>query len=261
MHHYIREPFNGISHLFGAILSIIGLVAMLSKILFNGASALTILAIILFGVSMIFLYAASATYHMIIREDTIIQFFRRLDHSMIYLLIAGTYAPFCLITLKGTTGYILFSIILVIAISGIIFKMVWFNCPRWVSTVLYIGMGWIIVFLASPLSEEIGLQGMFYLLLGGILYTIGGVIYGVKPKIAYIKKLGFHEIFHIFILLGTLCHFICVYICSLISKNELFPIFYNNKKEGGPVIMYSTVPPFLLDHGYGGTSLYFHIPS
>lgn len=89
--------------------------------------------------------------------------------------------------------------------------MIWFNCPRWVSTALYIGMGWIIVFLASPLAEALGLQGLFFLILGGIFYTIGGIIYGVKPNIPFIKKLGFHEIFHIFILLGTISHFICVF--------------------------------------------------
>ncbi|KQL35788.1 MULTISPECIES: hemolysin III family protein [Bacillaceae] len=211
MNQYIREPFNGLSHLFGAILSLLGLTAMLVKVTINGDSFLTIIAIIIFGVSMILLYSSSATYHMVIAKDSIIQFLRRLDHSMIYLLIAGTYAPFCLITLKGTTGYILFIIISIIAICGILFKMVWFNCPRWISTALYIGMGWIIIFLASPLSEKIGTQGIFYLIIGGVLYTIGGIIYGLKPKIAFIKKLGFHEIFHIFILLGTLCHFICVF--------------------------------------------------
>lgn len=211
MSQYIREPFNGLSHLFGAILSLLGLTAMLFKVTINGDSFLTIIAIIIFGVSMILLYSSSATYHMVIAKDSIIQFLRRLDHSMIYLLIAGTYAPFCLITLKGTTGYILFIIVSIIAICGILFKMVWFNCPRWISTALYIGMGWIIVFLASPLTEKIGTQGIFYLIIGGVLYTIGGIIYGLKPKIAFIKKLGFHEIFHIFILLGTLFHFICIF--------------------------------------------------
>ena len=211
MNQYIREPFNGLSHLFGAILSLLGLTAMLVKVTINGDSFLTIIAIIIFGGSMILLYSSSATYHMVIAKDSIIQFLRRLDHSMIYLLIAGTYAPFCLITLKGTTGYILFIIISIIAICGILFKMVWFNCPRWISTALYIGMGWIIVFLASPLTEKIGTQGILYLIIGGVLYTIGGIIYGLKPKIAFIKKLGFHEIFHIFILLGTLFHFICVF--------------------------------------------------
>ncbi|WP_313890843.1 hemolysin III family protein [Psychrobacillus sp.] len=211
MGNYIREPFNGLSHLFGALLSAIALIAMIIKVSLEGTTLLSITAILLFGLSMILLYASSATYHMVKAKDRVIQFFRRLDHSMIYLLIAGTYAPFCLITLKGTTGYVLFGIISFIAISGVLFKMIWFNCPRWVSTALYIGMGWIIVFLASPLAESLGSQGLFYLILGGVLYTIGGIIYGLKPKISFLKKLGFHEVFHVFILLGTSSHFICVY--------------------------------------------------
>ncbi|MEI4768286.1 hemolysin III family protein [Psychrobacillus sp. FJAT-51614] len=212
MNQYIREPFNGLSHLLGALLSLLGLSAMIVKVSIKDASSLSITAIIIFGISMILLYSSSATYHMVIAKDSIIQFLRRLDHSMIYLLIAGTYAPFCLITLKGTIGYLLFTVISIIAICGVLFKMIWFKCPRWISTALYIGMGWIIVFLAVPLTEKIGTQGIFYLVLGGVLYTIGGIIYGLKPKIAFISKLGFHEIFHIFILLGTLCHFICVFL-------------------------------------------------
>jgi len=207
----MREPFNGLSHLFGAVLGVIALIAMVMKGVTLGASTLTITALILFGVSMILLYSSSAIYHMIIAKDHVIHMLRRLDHSMIYLLIAGTYAPFCLIALKGTTGYVLFTMISLMAFFGILFKMIWFNCPRWISTVLYIGMGWIIVFLAAPLAEILGTQGLFFLILGGIFYTIGGVIYGLKPNISFIQKLGFHEIFHIFILLGTLSHFICVF--------------------------------------------------
>lgn len=207
----MREPFNGLSHLFGAVLGAIALIAMMMKGVTLGASTLTFTALTLFGVSMILLYASSAIYHMVIAKDHVIHMLRRLDHSMIYLLIAGTYAPFCLIALKGTTGYVLFSMISLMAFFGILFKMIWFNCPRWISTALYIGMGWIIVFLGAPLAEILGTQGLFFLILGGILYTIGGVIYGLKPNISFIQKLGFHEIFHIFILLGTISHFICVF--------------------------------------------------
>ena len=211
LNNYIREPFNALSHLFGAILGVAALIAMVVKGIIIEVSALSITAIFLFGASMILLYASSATYHMVIAKDRVINFLRRLDHSMIYLLIAGTYAPLCLITLKGTTGYVLFTIISIMAFSGVLFKMIWFNSPRWVSTALYIGMGWIIIFLAKPLTEALGSEGIFFLILGGVLYTIGGIIYGIKPNISFIKKLGFHEIFHIFILLGTISHFICVF--------------------------------------------------
>ncbi|MFJ7826366.1 hemolysin III family protein [Psychrobacillus sp. NPDC096623] len=211
MNAYIREPFNSLSHLLGAIMGIAGLVLMWMKATEDGRAPLTLTAVVVFGVSMILLYSASAIYHWVIGKVQYIQFLRRLDHSMIYILIAGTYAPFCLITLNNIAGYVLFVIIVSLAVSGILFKMIWFNCPRWVSTAIYIGMGWMIIFLAPSLAESLGSVGLLYLVLGGVAYTIGGVIYGVKPNIPFIKKLGFHEIFHLFILLGTLFHFICVY--------------------------------------------------
>lgn len=209
---YIREPVNGLTHLAGAILSFIALLAMVIKASMTTESPLAITSVIIFGISMILLYSASATYHMVIANDGIIAFLRRLDHSMIFILIAGTYTPFCLITLNGMTGWVLFSIITAIALFGIIFKMIWFHCPRWLSTALYIAMGWMIIFAFSPLAARIDSIGLFLLILGGVLYTIGGVIYGIKPKFLPLKHLGFHEIFHIFILLGSLAHFLSVYL-------------------------------------------------
>jgi len=160
---------------------------------------------------MILLYSASATYHMVIAREKVIAFLRRLDHSMIFVLIAGTYTPFCFISLNGKIGWILFSIIAAVAICGVVFKMVWFTCPRWISTALYLAMGWMIVFVFSPLAGNLNPLGLFLLILGGIFYTIGGVIYGAKPKFLQLKHMGFHEIFHIFILLGSLAHFLCVF--------------------------------------------------
>ncbi|MDZ5470457.1 hemolysin III family protein [Bacillus sp. 31A1R] len=212
---YIREPINGLTHLAGAILSFIGLLAMVIKASITTQSALAITAVVIFGISMMLLYSASATYHMVIARDKIIAFLRRLDHSMIFVLIAGTYTPFCLISLNGVTGWILFSIISGMAILGIIFKMLWFNCPRWLSTAIYIGMGWMVIFVASPLSEILSSAGLFLLVLGGVFYTIGGVIYGAKPKFLEFKHMGFHEIFHIFILLGSLAHFLSVFLFVL----------------------------------------------
>ncbi|PFO08998.1 hemolysin [Bacillus sp. AFS076308] len=212
MHNYIREPINGLTHLAGAVLSFVGLLMMVIKASMTTPTPLAITAVIIFGVSMILLYSASATYHMVIARDKVIAFLRRLDHSMIFVLIAGTYTPFCFISLNGKTGAILFSIISAVAISGVVFKMVWFSCPRWISTALYIAMGWMIVFVFSPLTGSLNSIGLFLLILGGIFYTIGGVIYGAKPKFLETKYLGFHEIFHIFILLGTLSHFLTVYL-------------------------------------------------
>ncbi|MCS0826032.1 hemolysin III family protein [Cytobacillus sp. FSL W8-0315] len=211
MNSYIREPINGLTHLAGAILSFAGLLAMVIKASLTTSSPLAITAVAIFGISLMLLYSASATYHMVIAKDKVIAFLRKLDHSMIYVLIAGSYTPFCLITLNGVTGWVLFSIVSAVALSGILFKMIWFRSPRWLSTALYIAMGWIIVFAFSPLSESLSSNGVMLLLLGGILYTIGGVIYAIKPKFLEFKHLGFHEIFHIFIMMGSMAHFLCVF--------------------------------------------------
>ena len=212
MNNYIREPINGLTHLAGAVLAFVGLLAMVIKAAATTNSPTAITAVIIFGVSMILLYSASATYHMVIAQDRVIAFLRRLDHSMIFILIAGTYTPFCFISLNGKIGAILFSIISGIAISGVVFKMVWFNCPRWISTALYLAMGWMIVFVFSPLTGSLNPIGLSLLILGGIFYTIGGVIYGAKPKFLKSKYMGFHEIFHIFIMLGSLAHFLTVFL-------------------------------------------------
>lgn len=209
---YIREPINGLTHLAGAVLSFFGLLAMVIKTANTSYSALTLTSVVIFGISMILLYSASATYHMVIAKENVIAFLRRLDHSMIFILIAGTYTPFCLVSLHGKTGYVLFSIIATVAVLGVIFKMTWFHCPRWLSTAIYIAMGWMIVFVAGPLAGSISTMGLYLLALGGIFYTIGGVIYGLKPKFLEFKYMGFHEIFHIFILLGTLAHFLSIFL-------------------------------------------------
>ncbi|WP_409273527.1 PAQR family membrane homeostasis protein TrhA [Neobacillus sp. SCS-31] len=215
MNAYIREPINGLTHLVGALLSFAGLLAMVIKASAAAASPLAISAVMVFGISMVLLYSASATYHMVIAKDRVIAFLRRLDHSMIFVLIAGTYAPFCLISLNGTTGWVMFAIIAAVAVIGVIFKMVWFNCPRWLSTALYIIMGWMIIFVASPLAGSIPREGLTLLILGGVIYTIGGIIYGAKPNFLRTKYMGFHEIFHIFILLGSLAHFLSIYLYVL----------------------------------------------
>ena len=211
MNTYLREPINGFTHLAGAILSFVGLLALVIKTTLTNPTIINISAVIVFGISMILLYSASATYHLVVSSDKVISFLRKLDHSMIFVLIAGSYTPFCLIALEDFKGWILFTIIYAIAILGVLFKMLWFKCPRWVSTIIYIGMGWMAIFIIGPLCRVISSQGVFLLALGGIFYTIGGIIYGVKPKYLKFKHLGFHEIFHIFVLLGSLTHFLCVF--------------------------------------------------
>ena len=211
MNNYLREPINGFTHLAGAILSFIGLLALVIKTTLQNPSAVALTAVIIFGISMILLYSASATYHLVVSTEKVISYLRRIDHAMIFLLIAGSYTPFCLIALRGTAGWILFSIVITMAIVGISFKLVWFNCPRWLSTSIYVLMGWLAIFLIEPLKTALSSQGLMLLVVGGIFYTIGAVIYATKPNFLKSKYLGFHEIFHIFIMFGTLTHFLCVF--------------------------------------------------
>lgn len=210
---YLREPVNGITHFVGAVLSAIGLIAMLIKISFSlgEISSLTYFAVIAFGVGMIMLYMASATYHSIIANNKVINILKKIDHSMIFVLIMGSYAPFCLIAMNNSTGYLLFSIVAISCVAGIIFKICWVNCPRWLSSIIYIAIGWLAVFVIYPISKVLSIQGVVLLVLGGVLYSIGGVIYAIKKDSIKIGMFGTHEIFHIFIMLGSLCHFIAVY--------------------------------------------------
>ncbi|MCF0147072.1 MAG: hemolysin III family protein [Clostridium sp.] len=212
MEKYLREPINSLTHLIGAILSVFALIAMLVKGIVNNSSTVTIASVVIFGISLILLYSVSATYHGVITSDKIIFTLRKLDHSMIFILIAGSYAPFSLIALGGSRGTVFFTVITSIAIFGILFRMLWFNCPRWLQTSLYIGLGWAAIFMIKPLSQVLNPISLFLLIFGGVLYTVGGVIYALKPKKLQLGKFGFHEIFHIFIILGSLCHFISVFI-------------------------------------------------
>lgn len=211
MTNILREPVNSLTHLGGAAFGLFALILMLIKQLLAQSFGLATIAVLVFGFSMILLYGTSGIYHAVFGDSAVIQKWRRLDHSMIFVLIAGSYAPFCLITLNNPAGWGLFATVTSLAVIGIIFKLVWFDAPRWLSTAIYIVMGWSVIFLVSPLMQALSALPLFILVLGGIFYTIGGVIYATKPKFMTIPGLGFHEIFHIFTLLGSICHFICVY--------------------------------------------------
>lgn len=215
MNKYLREPINGLTHLIGAILSLFALIAMLLKVHVVGAPTITIVSVILFGISMILLYSASATYHSVIADAKVIKRLKKLDHTMIFILITGSYAPFCLVALNGKVGIRLFSAVSICAILGIVFKMFWVTCPKWISSVMYIGIGWFAIFAIYPMSQVLNLAGLVWLIMGGVMYTIGGVIYALKSEKIRIGVFGGHEIFHVFIMLGSLCHFICVFVYIL----------------------------------------------
>ena len=205
MKNYIREPVNALTHLLGAVLSIIGTIVLLS---YTEAplNPVTIISILIFGISLAALYTTSGIYHLVHTTDAILTKLRKLDHSMIFLLIAGSYTPFCMLSLSGAWQWSIIIIVWSLALIGIILKMFWIDMPRWLSTGFYIGMGWIALFALKPLYDSLSMGGFFFLLLGGIMYTIGGIIYGIK-KPNFSPEFGFHEIFHIFVLLGSFCHY------------------------------------------------------
>ncbi len=211
-----KELVSAYTHLGGAILSVIGFFALIFKGFKTDNLAVEISTIV-FGLSMIFLYSMSATYHMIDSSKIRIKLvLRKIDHIMIFFLIAGTYTPICLITFNGLLiGKVLLIVVWSIALIGLFIKLFWINAPRWVCSGLYIAMGWTAIFVIKPIITYFDSSAIFWLFAGGIIYTVGGVIYGLKKPNLKFKNFGFHELFHIFILLGSLCHFIMIY-CYII---------------------------------------------
>ena len=205
MKQYLREPVNALTHLSGAVLSLIGTIFLLTLTdIFLSTTA--IVSIIIFGISLVALYTTSGIYHLVNTTDAILLKLKKLDHSMIFVLIAGSYTPFCLLSLTGVWKWGIIITVWTLAIVGITLKICWINMPRWLSTGFYIGMGWIALFALKPLYASLSLGGFVFLLLGGVMYTIGGIIYGTKkPNIS--PNFGFHEIFHIFVMLGSACHY------------------------------------------------------
>ncbi|AFV03325.1 MULTISPECIES: hemolysin III family protein [unclassified Dehalobacter] len=206
----IREPVNSMSHMLGAVLSLSGLVLLLLRSLEHDSTAYLGSALV-FGGSLILLYSASMIYHWVVSSAQVIRTLRKIDHCMIYVLIAGTYTPICLITLQGVLGMGLLIGIWTLAVLGIVLKLVWFNAPRWLYTAFYLLLGWIAIFFIYPISLAIPGQGLFLLILGGLLYSAGSVFYAVKPQWIGLGKLGFHEIFHLFILAGSIVHYLFIY--------------------------------------------------
>ncbi len=165
---------------------------------------------VIFGVSLILLYTASSVYHLIVAKDSIINILRKIDHAMIFVLIAGTYTPICLVLLETPIRYYMLAIIWAVAIIGILFKLYWINCPSWLSSAIYIAMGWMAIFIFNPLSKVVSSSSLSILVLGGVLYTIGGVIYCLERKGKH-RTFGAHEIFHIFVLFGSFTHYYFIY--------------------------------------------------
>jgi hemolysin III len=198
-----EELINIGSHAFGLLLSSIGLLALLTRALTHGET-LHLVSAGVFAASMIALYAASVAYHST-REPNLRTRLRTVDHSAIYVLIAGTYTPFALVTLQGTAGWILFGVIWGMAVTGIVLKLFFTGRYKLFSTLMYVVMGWLIVFFIKPLVASFPPAGLAWLLAGGIAYTLGAVLYSI-PKVPF-----HHAVFHVFVVLGSACHFVAVF--------------------------------------------------
>lgn len=209
---HVKDPGSAITHFIGMLMAIFAAVPLLIKAA-HEPGKIYIISIAVYAVSLILLYAASTTYHTFNRSEKINTILKKIDHMMIFILIAGSYTPICLLVLKGKIGIVLLSIVWGIAILGIVLKAFWVFCPKWVSSVLYIGMGWTCVLAFTQILNSMSPAAFGWLLAGGVIYTIGGVIYALKLPLFNNrhKNFGSHEIFHIFVMLGSACHFVVMY--------------------------------------------------
>ena len=209
----IREPGSAITHFIAMMMAVFAAVPLLIKAGIQSGQE-NLLAMAIFMGSMILLYGASATYHSVDLTGRSLRIFRKLDHMMIFVLIAGSYTPVCLIVLGGKLGYTLLALVWGIAAVGMLIKAFWITCPKWFSSIIYIAMGWVCVLVFGPLLNTLSTPAFLWLLAGGIIYTVGGVIYALKLPIFNSKHkfFGSHEVFHLFVKGGSICHFIFMYL-------------------------------------------------
>ncbi len=205
-----REPMNGLTHFIGIIFGITALAMLLTRNL----PPLTINHVVsfsIFGSAMILLYTFSTLYHWLNAKESTLKTLRKIDHIMIFIFIAATYTPVCLVTLGGGWGWSMFGTVWGVTLAGFFLKLFWLNAPRWLYTGIYLMMGWVIVIGIWPLVQALAFGGLMWLAAGGVFYSIGAVIYGIKKPNPWPGFFGFHEIFHLFVLAGSFSHFWLMY--------------------------------------------------
>lgn len=209
---YIKDPGSAITHFIGFLMAAAATLPLLRKSASHNGST-TLYCMLIFILSMLLLYAASTTYHTFDVNSRVNRILQKIDHCAISVLIAGTYTPVCVLVLKQPTGRNLCILVWSIAIAGILVKMFWITCPRWFSSVLYIGMGWACVTAFPSLLSDLERAAFYWFLAGGLLYTAGGIIYALKLPVFNARHpyFGTHEIFHLFVMGGSVCHFIAMY--------------------------------------------------
>ncbi len=211
----LREPVNSLTHLAGAVFAVVVTVLL---IVFSGGGALRVVAFALFGASSIALFTASTLLHAVHAGPTGEQRLRRLDHAAIFVLIAGTYTPITLVAMQpwyATWGWVLFGVAWGVAFAGVVFKMLWIGAPRWLSTGLYLAMGWLVIVAVVPVARSLGAASMTWLGVGGAFYTVGAIIYATKRPNLAPGVFGFHELWHLFVLAGWAAHVVVMFRVAL----------------------------------------------
>jgi hemolysin III len=203
----LREPVNSLTHWVGALLALVGLIALL---IVGWSTPAKIISLTIYGLSLILLFSASAIYHMVLLKDKALEIFRKLDHAAIYILIAGTYTPFCVNAFEGFWKWGMLSIIWSLAIIGIVVKIFYIKAPRWLNAGIYVIMGWLSVSASGQMLSVLPTWVFVWLLIGGIIYTLGAVVYSTKMFNFKPGVFGFHEVWHIFVLLAAAAHFVAV---------------------------------------------------
>ena len=208
----IKDPGSAITHFIGWLMAIFAATPLLIKAAGN-PDKIHMISLAVFIISMILLYGASTIYHTLDISEKVNRRLRKMDHMMIFVLIAGTYTPVCLLTLPKPSGLMLLAAVWGIALVGIFIKGFWITCPKWFSSVLYIAMGWSCLSVLGQLFSLLPLHAFLWLLAGGLIYTAGGIIYALRLPLfdARHPMFGLHEIFHLFVMAGSLCHFVFMF--------------------------------------------------
>lgn len=206
----IKDPVSALTHFSGFIVAIPILILLVYKSSVI-ATPWHVVSFAIFGLALMGLYGASTVYHWACIDKDKEKILRRIDHMMIFVLIAGTYTPVCLVPLRGVWGWTLLALVWGLALAGIILKAVWLEAPRWLSTAIYVIMGWVVVIAFFPLTKAIPSGGIALLVAGGVTYTIGAIIYATKWIPFKNKWFGAHELFHLFVMGGSLFHIIFMF--------------------------------------------------
>jgi hemolysin III len=203
----IREPVNSLTHWAAAVLAVIGLIALLT---ISWGTPAKVISVAVYGASLIFLFSASATYHAVHRKEKVLEIFRKVDHAAIFLLIAGTYTPFCVLGFSGFWQWGMLTIVWSLALIGIVVKIFYIHSPRWLNAGIYVLMGWIGIAAAGQIFTALPLWVIGWLVAGGVIYTLGAVVYSTKLFNFVPGVFGFHEIWHIFVMIAAAAHFVAI---------------------------------------------------